>query len=111
MISISLDAEVDTPERLAAYAEQYGAGPGWTFLTGDPDEITRLRHSLGAFDPDPILDQDKTQHAGILIYGCEPLGRWGGVPGMLRPERIARTMRRTLEARRRREEYLRASNS
>ena len=54
MYSISLDGEhVDTPEILAEYAEAYGVGPGWTFLTGDYDDIDLLRHRLGIYDPDP----------------------------------------------------------
>ena len=108
MLSITLDSDVDDPARLAAYAADYGVGPGWTFLTGDHGDIERLRRSLGAFDPDPILDQDRSQHAGLVIYGCEPLGRWAGVPGLLRPERIADSVRRTLEADRLRRAHLRS---
>ena len=105
MLSITLDPEVDDSRRLAEYAEAYGAGPGWTFLTGDHGEIELLRHKLGAYDPDPVIDADKTQHAGLVIYGSERLGRWAGVPGMLQPHRIARAVRRTLEA----EDRLRAA--
>jgi len=94
--SISLDSEVDTPERLKAYAERYDVGPGWTFFTGDPAEIDELRHSLGAFDPDPVVDADKTQHSGLLVFGNEPRGRWCALPGQLPPEAIARTLRRTM---------------
>jgi protein SCO1 len=35
LVSISIDPERDTPERLAAYAARYGANPiSWSFLTG-----------------------------------------------------------------------------
>ena len=34
MVSISIDPEHDTPERLLAYARQMKAGPQWIFLTG-----------------------------------------------------------------------------
>jgi len=93
--SITLDP-ADTPERLRAYAEGYGAGEGWTFLTGDPGEIDHLRHRLGAFDPDPVVDADKTQHSGLLIFGNEPRGQWCAVPGLLPPAAIARIVRRTM---------------
>lgn len=94
--SITLDAPTDTPEVLRAYAEAYGAGPGWTFLTGDPDEITELRHKLGAYDPDPLIDADKTQHAGILVFGNDPKGRWCGLPGQMRARSLARYIERLL---------------
>ncbi len=88
-ISISLDPESDTPEVLAEYARGYGAGPGWSFLTGDEQEIERLRVSLGFFDRDPEVDADRTQHAGILLCGNEPRGRWCHMPSLANPESIA----------------------
>ena len=97
LYSISLDGEVDTPEVLTRYAEAYDTGPGWTFLTGDPDEITELRHKLGAYDPDPVVDADKTQHAGILVFGHEPKGRWCGLPGLMRARSLARNIERLID--------------
>lgn len=42
-VSISVDPETDTPERLAEYAERYGADPErWSFLTGARTEVLRL---------------------------------------------------------------------
>jgi protein SCO1 len=36
LVSFSVDPTYDTPERLAAYAQQHGANPArWSFLTGD----------------------------------------------------------------------------
>lgn len=94
--SITLDAEIDTPEALAEYAEAYGVGPGWTFLTGDPDEIDELRHKLGAYDPDPVVDADKTQHAGIVVFGNEPKGRWCGLPARMRTASLVRYIDRLI---------------
>ena len=34
-VSFSVDPERDTPEVLRQYADSYGAGPNWYFLTGD----------------------------------------------------------------------------
>jgi protein SCO1/2 len=43
LVSISVDPEHDTPERLAAYAAKYGAEPDrWFFLTGERQAIWRL---------------------------------------------------------------------
>ena len=42
LLSISVDPERDTPGRLRAYAESYGArGDQWRFLTGPPTEVER----------------------------------------------------------------------
>ena len=42
-VSITVDPERDTPERLREYAAHYGADPErWLFLTGDADEIERV---------------------------------------------------------------------
>jgi protein SCO1/2 len=39
-VSISVDPEYDTPERLREYARRHGADPlGWSFLTGDPETV------------------------------------------------------------------------
>lgn len=42
IVSITVDPETDTPERLQGYANQYGAGRNWWFLTGTLPEIFRL---------------------------------------------------------------------
>lgn len=40
MVSITVDPENDTPEKLAAYGSRYGADPErWLFLTGEPDHV------------------------------------------------------------------------
>jgi len=45
--SISVDPKTDTPEVLKTYAQAFNAGPGWQFLTGDPEQLRAVRHSLG----------------------------------------------------------------
>lgn len=87
--SITLKPEEDTPERLAAYAEAAGAGPGWTYLTGRPQDIQLLRRTLGFYYPDdPDRDADTSQHLGFLLMGNEPYGWWGTVPTTAAPRQI-----------------------
>ena len=112
ILSISLDPEVDTPEVLKAYADDFGAGPGWVYLTGQYNEIDMLRHKLGVFDPDPILDADKTNHAGLLTFGNERTGRWAALPALLETDEIVRAVLRiTREPRRRGDSPSAASRS
>jgi protein SCO1/2 len=94
ILSISIDPEVDTPEKLDTYWKAFGSKPGWIFLTGDYDAIDRLRHELGVYDPDPIIDADKTQHAGIVTFGNDRTDRWAALPLLTDLQDLARTVRR-----------------
>ncbi|MEO5573965.1 MAG: SCO family protein [Gammaproteobacteria bacterium] len=49
MISISIDPEHDTPERLSSYAHRYHAGPEWRFLTGSLDNALLLQKAFDAY--------------------------------------------------------------
>jgi protein SCO1/2 len=54
LVSITVDPAHDTPGVLRRYAERYGAGDGWWFLTGDKREIYCLAHEgfrLAVVDP------------------------------------------------------------
>ena len=96
MVSISLQPEHDTPEVLAAYAETYGAGPGWMFLTGKKDDIELLRHRLGFVDIDPIVDADPEQHVGTVRIANEPMHRWAMTPALLNPAALVRAVNRVV---------------
>jgi protein SCO1/2 len=97
LLSISLDAQHDTPEVLRQYARIHGAGgPGWYFLTGRRADIEVLRRKLGAYELDPVLDADRAQHAGIVILGNEPQGRWRAISALSKPVRIRQAIERTL---------------
>jgi protein SCO1/2 len=41
-LSITVDPVTDQPEVLREYAESFGAGPDWTFVTGDPETVRTL---------------------------------------------------------------------
>jgi protein SCO1/2 len=92
MYSITLDPVNDTPQVLKNYARAFGVKPGWEFLTGEKEEIERLRRNLGYFDLDPVVDKDPSQHGGMVRYGVEPLERWAGCPILSRPQWIATSL-------------------
>lgn len=91
MISISVDPETDTPAVLKAYAERYGAGPGWYFLTGRRDHIEAVVSKFGD------NSRDKLQHSGMLLIGNDPARTWVKGFAMTAPEEIAASVRRLLE--------------
>lgn len=54
LVTITVDPETDTPERLREYAERYGADlERWSFLTGEPERVREtieqgFRRPIGA---------------------------------------------------------------
>lgn len=74
MYSISIDPDHDTPEVLSEYREKFGIGPGWTFLTGNEDEIIHLRKRLGLY-MEEIQDEDRN-HNVTFIVGNDRTGKW-----------------------------------
>ena len=81
MYSITLKPEQDSPRVLKDYVTAHRIKRGWTFLTGKPDEINTLRRSLGFKDAKAKLDQDLTNHTGMVKYGNEARSWWAMFPG------------------------------
>src|SRR5260370_3032421 len=81
MYVFPLKPEEDTVEVIRHYRDMFGAGPGWTFLTGKPEDIEKLRKGIGFTYPEPAIDKDKTQHIGNVRYGNESLILCAACPG------------------------------
>jgi protein SCO1 len=79
--SITLKPKEDSFEVLKRYVRAHKIKPGWTFLTGQPDEIDALRRKLGFKDAKAKLDKDLTNHTGMVRYGNEPRQWWAMFPG------------------------------
>lgn len=72
--SISIDPENDTPAALKRYMHTFDIpAKGWTFLTGDREEIDTLRRKLGLLGNSPELLK---QHNTSLIIGNEETAQW-----------------------------------
>lgn len=62
-VSISIDPENDTPERLKQHADAFRSDPRWVFVTGKPENIKLVRHKLGE------RSRKLTEHgAQIMLY-------------------------------------------
>jgi protein SCO1/2 len=72
--SISIDPQTDTPPVLKTYADKFGAGPGWLFLTGKAGEIRVIARKLGLMRSRDRNTRDG--HSPILMIGNEPTGQW-----------------------------------
>ena len=90
MYSITLDPAHDTPEALKAYAEQFGAGPGWLFLTGKREDIDRVRFKLGERG-------QKEEHANSVRVGDVTRGQWIRIPLTADANYVVAEARNTLE--------------
>lgn len=89
MYSLTLKPDQDDVNTINHYRAMFHARPGWTFLTGKPEDIERIRKGIGFTYPDPAIDGDKTQHIGNVRYGNEPLMLWGACPGMASTQFVA----------------------
>ena len=85
MYSISLKPEEDNPQKLKHYVQMHRIKPGWTFLTGRPEEIEVLRRTLGFSDGNPKLAKDLDNHIGMVKYGNERRQWWAMFPGKGNP--------------------------
>lgn len=73
--SMTVDPERDTPEVLGDFAANWGIPDGWKFLTGDPDDLVRVRKKLGV-DVDDVESLTLSQHPINLVMGNQATGRW-----------------------------------
>jgi protein SCO1/2 len=49
MVSISIDPQYDTAEKLREYAERFGAGPQWKFYTGSDEQSISAQRAFDAY--------------------------------------------------------------
>ncbi|WP_233613096.1 MULTISPECIES: SCO family protein [Corallococcus] len=86
-ISITLDVNNDTPERLAKFAEPFHPGPNWSFLTGEPAKVKEALVALGGYVP------DKESHRPLVLIGNALTSKWTRVDGLGSPSRIVEAVK------------------
>jgi cytochrome oxidase Cu insertion factor (SCO1/SenC/PrrC family) len=82
LISVSIDPQTDTPQRLKEWGAKFHAGPGWTLLTGRKEEVDRLLKALGVYTP------DRADHSPLVLLGNEPAKRWTRAYGLAAPAKM-----------------------
>ena len=87
MISVSIDPEQDTPERLAEYAARFGAGPQWQFYTGSVEASSAVQKAFG------VWRGDKMSHTPLTLVRLAPDGDWVRYDGFVTAERLAQDLR------------------
>ena len=76
MVSISIDPEQDTPEKLRAYARKFDAGESWHFLTGNLDDIVISLKAMDAYRG------DKMNHAPATLMRKSATAPWVRLEGL-----------------------------
>jgi protein SCO1/2 len=82
LISITLDPQRDSPERLKSWGEQFGARPGWTLVTGEKSQMDKL---LEVLTGDP---SGKREHSSVMLIGNARTNRWSRTYSFAPPERV-----------------------
>ena len=93
MASVSIDPEQDTPERLAAYAKQFGAGAQWTFYTGTNEASVAVQKGFGAWR------LDKMSHTPATWLRAAPGKPWLRLDGFTTSAELVQEYRRLIASR------------
>lgn len=93
MVSITVDPEGDTPQILKRYADRFGVGPGWIFLTGKRTDVDSVLAKIGDGDP------DKNRHSGMLLLGDDAARSWRKLFAMTDPNEIVAAVEKLLAQR------------
>jgi len=76
LISISIDPEYDRPDKLKAYSEQFRAGAGWDFLTGDSADIVQVLRSFDSYAG------SKMNHQPVTLLKSPDSASWTRIDGL-----------------------------
>ena len=92
LVSISIDPEHDTPERLREYARRFKAGPRWLFLTGELNDIVSVRKAFDAYPGD-----DKMRHQPLTFLRRSAGRPWVRLDGLTSAAQLASEYERLAE--------------
>jgi protein SCO1/2 len=87
LISVSIDPDYDTPERLAVYARQFDASPQWRFYTGTADASIAVQKAFG------VYTRDRMSHPVATFYRPAPDRAWVRIDGFATPPDLEREYR------------------
>jgi protein SCO1 len=91
LISVSVDPENDTPERLKKYAELFHARPGWTFVTGRRSELEQIWKAFN------IFLASKQDHPPTVAVGNDVTHVWNYASGLTSAGKLTAVIEATLK--------------
>jgi len=93
LISISIDPEEDIPQRLAAYARQFKAGPQWRLYTGTVESSIAVQRAFAAYRG------DKMNHIPVTFLRAAPGQPWLRIEGFASSDELATELRSLVASR------------
>ena len=81
-ISVSVDPEGDTPEKLKSYAAMFHVQPGWTFVTGTRAQLEPIWRAFG------VPMGAKEDHTATVVIGNEALHEWTYGSGLTSADKL-----------------------
>jgi protein SCO1/2 len=82
LISITVDPHNDTPAVLRKYSAEWKARPGWSFLTGSPEQVAAALKKLGQYV------EQRESHNNIILVGNDRTGLWKKVFGLAKADDV-----------------------
>jgi protein SCO1/2 len=93
ILSITVDAQNDTPAALKAYANRFKAAHGWYFLTGKPADVDAVLQKLGQAVSDP------SAHQNLFLIGNDRTGLWKKAFALADTDEIVKVVESVLDDR------------
>lgn len=91
MMSLTVDPIKDTPQKLQSYAKEYGAKPGWHFLSGDVANVETVTRKLGKYV------EDREAHDTVILIGNLKTQLWKKANGLANPMEIIEVLKSVME--------------
>lgn len=82
MVSISIDPEHDSPNRLRDYAQHLGAGSNWKFYTSTLGDSIEIQKAFG------VYRGDKMNHLPVILVRRRPDDGWTRLEGFTSPAQL-----------------------
>lgn len=91
-VSISIDPTRDTPAAMKEFAQTHDADhAGWTWITGDPDNLAAIVKKLGSYTDDPETHTTQTLAANVRT------AHWTKIAPNVPPQGIVERLRMLVE--------------
>lgn len=94
LISISIDPEQDTPQKLDAYAKRFKAGNNWYFFTGNQKSIGSLLKAFNAAYP----GSNKMYHKPLTFMRAQVNAPWLRIERLLSKNDIVTAYKKLIES-------------
>lgn len=91
LVSVSIDPDNDTPERMRAYLQRYGARPGWDILTGKRDNVIAVLTEFDAYVT------NKMNHFPLTILRAPGQDNWIRLNGLLSTSDIMKEYKKLIK--------------